>query len=179
MPQSLRWEWSLKTNSFTTLGLTQMKISTTTSITLTAAEIQEAVKQFIQANGYELDDKDVEFVSDLPQEIIVKATELTVNQTKEQSVSPTSSIKQKPMDYSTYGATFTRPLINALNEEQQVIASNEVANRPFNPFADVLQSQPLNDSSPYTKASARIDGNTDTSRINESPKPVPSRRLFD
>ncbi|WP_180105899.1 MULTISPECIES: hypothetical protein [unclassified Acinetobacter] len=109
-----------------------MEISTTTTITLTEADICEAVKQYIQSNGFELEDKDVEFVSELPQEVIVKVDEATANQTKMKHIQSPVSTQEQAVDCSMAEDLFTP----SSTDSKEVVCQKP---RGWNPFRDDSQ----------------------------------------
>lgn len=121
-----------------------MDISTTTTITLTEAEIQEAVKQYIQTNALDLENKDVEFTTQLPAEMQVVVSESTT------VVNPNHHIKSvaQPVmeDDKIIDVLEDEPSIQNQDkalEEHEVSTPCQPVKRP-NPFAIDNVSQSTN-----------------------------------
>lgn len=121
-----------------------MDISTTTTITLTEAEIQEAVKQYIQTNALDLENKDVEFTTQLPAEMQVVVSEPTTVVNPNHHTKPVAQPvmeKDKIIDVLE-----DEPSIQNQDkslEEHEVLSPCQPVKRP-NPFAIDSVSQSTN-----------------------------------
>lgn len=156
-----------------------MKISTTTSFVLTEAEIQEAVKQYIQANGYPLGDKDVEIVGELPQEVILNVTETIKNHSEKQQLpSSINSQRAAVVDHSTLEDTINQQHPNMHVQEEETVIQRPLAQRPFNPFADPLEPLTNNEAIQQKPKSSRIDLSAEP-KVKGVVKQMPGKGIFD
>ncbi|WP_180178319.1 hypothetical protein [Acinetobacter sp. YH01005] len=120
-----------------------MDISTITTVTLTEAEIQEAVKQYIQNNGLDLENKDVEFTTQLPKEIQIVVSKSI---TKDSANHVLKSTAQPGIPNVNQFALEQKPLIQNkdANSEQHEVSTPSHPIKRRNPFALDDESQSTN-----------------------------------
>lgn len=175
LPPSVRWEWFQKTNSINTKGAIQMQIAQTTIFTLTEAELQEAVKLYIQTNGYELENQELEFVGDLPQQIKVKAIKVKQHQNQVQSISSAKNEEKNVVDYSVYDDQIS----TSNTEDTENSPTETIVNIPvrphFNPFADTGKPKSNDLKLPCT---SDVNQSIDKPKQVEGIKPLHPRSIF-
>lgn len=104
-----------------------MKISTITKFTLTSDDVEKAVAQYIQAQGYELEGKEVEFDGNVPQEITVQVTEVKPVSNQEQQPMVSVISEKEVLDYSDLEDTFTPPY----TQQNEVVEEKPKRRNPF------------------------------------------------
>lgn len=117
-----------------------------THITLTQAEIKEAIEQYLNSHNISTKDKSVEFDHDLPENLTVIVSDTVQANTKDEQLVASRVRKSTCVDYSDLEDPFTPP--QPIKEEDVVIPQREVValTRPFNPFAEHIKELDQNSS---------------------------------
>lgn len=149
-----------------------MKIST--HITLTQADILEAIEQYINAHGVNTEGMDVKFEGALPDALTVMVSEAQDDNDEKAMIS--SENQSAIVDYSQQKDVFTPPHLG-VDENEKVEPRTSSSPRPFNPFVDGVKNKPIQVKD-QSQPNSRIDWNTGTI-VNKSVNPLSSKRIFD